>query len=242
MTAAYPDLLAAGVTDLGRFDQFDLFAGEKDIVTDQYQAADATAIPQFAVLTLDASGKAILFTGSALYSTGYVAFTANPTADTDTVTINGHAITYKASGATANQVNLGADANATIDNLVTVINALPATYAVSAEADHTASRLYLTSLAAGAAGNSIALAESSTATTVSGGTLSDVDAIEGVPSGQAVAIAAQAVPSTTPGAYLPVFVGGIFNHEALVWPDGIGTLTERKAAFAGSQIGVRQLL
>ena len=36
----YPSLLASGVNYLTRFDQFDLFAGESDIVTSQAQAAD----------------------------------------------------------------------------------------------------------------------------------------------------------------------------------------------------------
>lgn len=57
--------------------------------------------------------------------------------------------------------------------------------------------------------------------------------------GQPIGITAQPIPANDSG---PSFVGGIFNHEALVWPAAVDTLSERKAAFAGSPIGVRQLL
>lgn len=57
--------------------------------------------------------------------------------------------------------------------------------------------------------------------------------------GGPIGITAQPIPANDGG---PSFVGGIFNHEALVWPVAIDTLDERKAAFAGTPIGVRKLL
>lgn len=60
--------------------------------------------------------------------------------------------------------------------------------------------------------------------------------------GTAHGIIAQPVAATTPGSWVPVFTGGVFNHEALVWPAGTNTLALRKQAFAGTNIGVRQLL
>ena len=53
MVATYPSLLATGVGIAGRFDQFDLLAGEDDIVTGQGQVADGVAILQFQMLTFD---------------------------------------------------------------------------------------------------------------------------------------------------------------------------------------------
>lgn len=55
----------------------------------------------------------------------------------------------------------------------------------------------------------------------------------------AVAIAAQPLAVNEMG---PIFTGGMFNHEALVWDAATDTLAERKAAFDGSNIGVRKLL
>lgn len=53
------------------------------------------------------------------------------------------------------------------------------------------------------------------------------------------AIAAQPIAANAMG---PIYVGGIFNHEALIWPAAWDLLSERKAAFDGTPIGVRALL
>lgn len=239
MVATYPDLLTNGITDLGRFDQFDLFAGESKIVTDQGQAPDGVAIVQFQVLALDANGRYAPFVALTDYATGSISFSGRAIAD-ETVTVNGHAITWKASGAVADQVNLGADTQGDITNLAALINAHPETYAV--HADVGTGVLNLTAIAQGSAGNAIALAEAGTNTSVSGGTLTDVAADNVDIGNEVVGIAAQAVPAATPGAYFPMFVGGVFNHEALVWPAGIATLAQRKAVMSGTMLGVRQLL
>lgn len=123
MAASYPPLLAGGITDQGRFDPFDLYAGESDIVTGQAQMTDGEAAVQFAVMAM-AAGRLTAWTGT----------------------------------------------------------------------------------------------------------------------GTAHAIIAQPISATTPGSWVPIFTGGIFNHEALVWPAGANTLALRQQAFAGTNIGVRQLL
>ena len=123
MAGSYPDLLAHGVEDAGRFDQFDLYAGSGPWNTSQMQATDGLAIQQFEVLAVTA-GKLVAYT----------------------------------TGATA------------------------------------------------------------------------------------VAIAAQPVEAATPGVFVPVFLTGGFNHEALVWNAAIDTLAERKAVFAGSPMYVQQVL
>jgi hypothetical protein len=119
----YPNLLAGGLTDLGRFDPFDLYAGESKIVSSQFQAVDATAIRQFAMLEMNAAGRVVEAT-----------------------------------------------------------------------------------------------------------------------TGKIVAIAAQPCNATTPGTWIPVYIGGVFNHEALIWPAAATTLGLRKKAVEGTPISVTQLL
>lgn len=55
-------------------------------------------------------------------ATGTLTFSAQPAVDT-TVTINGTAFTFKASGATGNQVNIGVSTAATVTALATALNA-----------------------------------------------------------------------------------------------------------------------
>jgi len=243
MAATYPNLLASGVNDLGRFDQFDLYAGESEIVTDQGQTADGVAILQFQVLMRDADGRLIPWTaGGGNYATGSYVVGGQPTA-ADTITVNGVVLTFVAAltGA-ADEVLIGATTAETAANIADVINADPERFNVAATVSGTT--VTLTAEDEGTAGNSITIAEGVTSAsfTVSGATLSGANATGDIPSGNAVAIAAQPVAAATPGAWLPVFTGGVFNHEALVWPAAILTLDERKRAFDGTNIGVRQLL
>jgi len=66
------------------------------------------------------------------------------------------------------------------------------------------------------------------------------DAAGSAPANKAVGIAAQATAAA--GGKFPGYVGGIFNHKALVWPAGVTTLQARMAAFTGSTLGVRELI
>jgi phage tail sheath gpL-like len=176
------------------------------------------------------------------YATGTITVGGQP-ANTNTVTINGQAITFITSGTpSAIQVMVGADTTETATNLRAVINSDPELYGVTASG--TGTTVTLTAIAIGTAGNSITLTEAVTDAgfTVSGATLSGANAAEDVPSGNAMAIAAQAVSAATPGAFFPAFTGGSFNHEVLGWPAGLQTLRARKLTFAGTNIQVKQLL
>lgn len=51
----------------------------------------------------------------------------------------------------------------------------------------------------------------------------------------AVGILAQPVAASGANVDVPMFVGGFFNHEALVWNAATDTLAERVAVFAGLQ-------
>lgn len=241
MAASYPPLLARGITDEGRFDQFDLFAGNGDWNTTQMQAADGQAILQFQVLSLDANGRLVPLSLAGNYAAGSIVVGGNPVA-ANTVTINGNAITFVVASPGANDCVIGTSTQVTADNLRAVINANPTRYGVTAGG--TTNTVSLTANVVGTAGNSITLAEGVTDVlfTVSGATLAGANAVADVPSGNAFAIAAQPVPASTPGGWVPIFIGGGFNHQALVWPDGLGSLAQRKAVFAGTPIYPQQLL
>lgn len=241
MAATYPDLLAKGVGSLGRFDPFDLMAGEGPIVDDQGQAADGVAILQFQVLTRDANGRLIPLVTTGDYATGSYVVGAQPTA-ADTITVNGVVLTFRAAPTLADEIAIGATAAETAANIAARINLEPERFHMTATASGTT--VNLVSEEIGTAGNALTIAEGVTGAgfTVSGATLTGANAAEDVPSGNAVGVAMQPVPAATPGAYLPIRTAGIFNHEVLVWPAGLVTLEERKRAFDGTPMGVRQLL
>ena len=100
---------------------------------------------------------------------GWISLPTNPSA-TNTITLNGSAWTFVASGAVGNQTNIGGSAAATMTALVTSLNAsadaqvAKNTYAVSPASPTT---LQITSKTAGTANNGYTLA-----TNVSGGSVS----------------------------------------------------------------------
>lgn len=246
MTQTYPNLLTHGIDNAGDVGPlFELFAGDTpQPATDQGQAADGQAIAQFQVLMHDAEGKLVPLTTAGDFATGGYVVGGQPTA-ADTITVNGNVITFVANGVTPadDEVEIGATAAETAQNIRDRINGDPELYGSTASG--TGTTVTLTAIAAGTAGNSVATLEGVTSAsfTVAGATLTGANAAEDVPSGNAVAIAAQAVPAATPGAYVPVYVAGCFNHEALSWPAGLGTLRTRKLAFESSRgIVVKQLL
>lgn len=101
---------------------------------------------------------------------GYMDLTGQP-APNDLFTVNGTAVTFVASGATGNQVNIGASAAATAQALQTFLagssdaNVAIATYRVIG------TRVYMTSKVSGAPGNTYTLAKTGTNLAVSGSTL-----------------------------------------------------------------------
>lgn len=103
-------------------------------------------------------------------ASGSITFSGQPAADS-TITINGTAFTFKASGATGNQINIGANIAATVTATVTALNAsavsgvAAATYSV--DGTNTA-KLNIVHDTVGLGGNSFTLA----ATANSNGTVS----------------------------------------------------------------------
>lgn len=115
-----------------------------------------------------AASSAITSAGTA--ATGTIAFTTNPAAAT-TVTLGGTVVTFVASGATGNQVNIGGTLAATLASLLTLlqgsadVNLSKFTYALAANT------LNLTSVATGTGGNSLTVATNVSGATASGATL-----------------------------------------------------------------------
>jgi hypothetical protein len=103
-------------------------------------------------------------------ATGSAAFSANP-APADTLTLNGTVVTFVASGATALQVNIGANLPATLQNLITVLQASADAQLVKFAYAIANFSLNLTAVTAGTAGNSLTIAKSSSVITLSGATL-----------------------------------------------------------------------
>lgn len=111
-------------------------------------------------------------TGAGAYASGTGTLTSNPTAN-DTLTVNGLAITFVASGPTGSQVLIGGTNLVTLANLlaflVASVNAdvTPASYSTLGNV------LTVTYKTIGTGGNSFTLAKSSTAITLSGSTLAN---------------------------------------------------------------------
>lgn len=106
-------------------------------------------------------------------ASGTITFSAQPAAES-TITINGIAFTFKASGAAGNEIDIGATLSDTIDAIVTALNASvetavdDATYAKSGT-----TILTITHDTAGLGGNAFTLAAAAASNgTVSGATLS----------------------------------------------------------------------
>lgn len=59
--------------------------------------------------------------------------------------------------------------------------------------------------------------------------------------GKPAGIVAEPVASSAEPTWAPFFSGGQFNMDALVWPAATDTAAERRAAFAGTNIGVHRL-
>lgn len=110
-------------------------------------------------------------TGAGDAATGTITFSAQPAPDS-TITINGVAFTFKASGASGNQINIGADLATTIGNIVTKLNGSADTAVDDATYSGSATVLTITNDTAGVAGNTFTLAAGTGSNgTVSGATL-----------------------------------------------------------------------
>lgn len=124
-------------------------------------------------LTPDGIGNVsnvIVTNNSGLHAFGTVTVGAQPVA-AETITVNGQAITFRASAPGLHEVLIGANTSATAQNIIAEINAYPALYDV--DASGAANVITVRAIASGVGGNAITLAEAVAAAgfTVSGATL-----------------------------------------------------------------------
>lgn len=138
---------------------------------------------------------------SAPDATGKATFAGLPTAN-DTLTVGGTVITFVASGATGNQVNIGGTVAITLASLLAFLNASADVNLVKFKYAVVSSVLYFTAVVTGSAGNALTLAKSSTNITLSGATLSggtgtDVSATLGLTSTSSGAYVANGVGAET---------------------------------------------
>lgn len=143
---------------------------------------DAVTADGDMVVPIDSDGIGfwlkLLFGGPAsttgtVAATGSIAFSAQPAVNS-TVTINGTAFAFVASGATGNQVNIGANLAATMTALATALNASGVSGVAAATYTGAAAALTIVHDTLGHAGNAFTLAASTTPAsngTVSGATL-----------------------------------------------------------------------
>lgn len=104
-------------------------------------------------------------------ATGTITISNNTNvAAADTVTVGEVVLEFVATNPAAGQVEIGADAGGTRDNLLTALQAVAAAEGVEVEASATAA-ITVTALENGVAGNAIALATTASGITVSGAVL-----------------------------------------------------------------------
>jgi len=241
------DKTLAGNGTLGDFNPVQLFAGEANVVTSRDPVAAGQILEQFLVIAKNGDGEIVPWNPALSgigsdYAAGSITLANAVPADGDTVTVNGEVFTFRAAPDADGEVLIGATIAATAISLAEAINANDDTNSMA-----TASAGVVTVRAAspGAGGNDITLAKvfaTGANGAVSGATLSAGATSEG----RALGILTHAMNTSVTGlnrsAFCPYYIGGIFNHEALVWPAGVDTLAARKAAFEGSNLNVERVL
>ena len=117
----------------------------------------------------DTAASLVVQSGAAS-ATGSAVFSSNP-ANNDTLTLNGTIVTFVTSGAAGLQVNIGNNLPATLQNLITMLQASADAQLVKFRYAINNFTLALTATTPGTAGNSLTLTKTSTAITLSGATL-----------------------------------------------------------------------
>lgn len=242
MTTVLDSDLAYGDTAAGSFSPSQFILGGP-VNTAAVTVLTGEDLAKYQAIGINAVGKAVAWDPTATaqtgdtYAHGVLTFGGQPSAD-DTVTINGNAITFKASGATGAQVNIGGSATLTATALLTYINANTETLTVNAQQSGT--RLTIEANTAGAAGNAITLAKSGTYPSVSAATLTggyDNTTVT-APEAKLAGFMAQAVDATSADVSGPYFREGRFNYNLVEWNSAVASLAVAQAACAGSALFV----
>lgn len=134
-------------------------------------AADFVVGDEFTIsVGATADGKVIAL-APVIAATGYIQLNDQPAVD-DTITLDGQVMTFKASGATANQINIGQDVLETITNIVDKLNAhADAGIALVTYSSNGYNQVILTHDTPGTGGNAWTLTKSGANIAVSAATL-----------------------------------------------------------------------
>ncbi len=148
--------------------------GTNQVLSSSAAAANSSAVGSSTTLVRLVTTTAVHFTtgrAAAVKASGFIDFSGQPSPN-DTITINGVVFTFKASGATGNEVDIGVDLAATLTATAAVLNASVNGSVSVATYSAVTGRLKVLHDTAGAAGNAFTLAKSGTNMTVTGSTLS----------------------------------------------------------------------
>lgn len=165
-------------------------------------------------------------TGTA--ASGYVTFNGQPAVN-DTLTIHSTVITFKASGATGNQVNIGANIAATLANLQAFLLGAGSPFTTMSYYTDGVSIQHIQATATGTAGNAFTLSTTSANIAVSGATLSG-----GTSSGSTIILAddlGNAITQTWP---IGALIGAqVMRHKILATTySGVPVLSALRAVQA----------
>ena len=243
MTTVLDSDLAHGDTAAGSFTPSQFVLGGP-LITQAVLVLDGEDLPKYAAIGLNAAGKAVAWDPTALsqtgdvFATGVLTFGGQPTAN-DTVTIAGNAITFKASGATGAEVNIGGTATLTATALHTYINTNSVALGVTSQQEGI--RLTLQANTAGAAGNAVTLAKSATYPSLSAATLTggaDNTWVK-APESTLAGFLAQAADADGADLSAPAFMGGTFNFNLIEWGSHTpATIYAAQAACVGTKLTV----
>jgi hypothetical protein len=240
MSGTFPDTLVSFNNARGAYVPPNLFAGEADIITDRAEARPGMHMAKHTVIAQDADGLLVAYDPQTR-ATGALTFSGTGTAN-DTITIAGRVFTLVAASASDVQITIGATAAETAANTAAILNRAVNVAATGVYATVAGAVVTLIAVVGGTAANSITTTESGTGASFGGATLSGGSTTRTTTYGKAIGITLEPIAAVTVPVDCPYYSGGIFNHEALVWPAAESTLAARRAAFAGTNINVASLL
>lgn len=160
---------------------------------------------------VNSSGELIAATVPGVQASGTATFNNQPTAN-DTLTIGETVLKFVSGDPGSGEVKIGSDLAGTIDN---VIAALPS----DVEGSKASSVLTIKAKAAGTAGNSIALAKSSSVITLSGDALSG--GVDQVLDTEVYAVLAEDCDTTEGAKDAAVYLTGDYNENHIIVANGV---------------------
>lgn len=211
---------------LGTYEPDNLFAANQELpaVADVLEIAASQDLKRGSLVNVN--GAQIAATTDGVKASGTITFAAQPAED-DTITVGTTTLTFVSADPGENDVLIGTDLAATIDN---VIEALPD----SVTGSKASSVLTITAATAGTAGNSIALAKSGSNITVSGATLSG--GVDEVVDTDVYAVLAEDCDTTEGAKESAVYLTGEFNIDAVKVNENVDDMAAVK--IAARKVGI----